>query len=37
MWKTAFKDGGIAVVDDNGKIISTEQRYKYIINNMDIS
>lgn len=34
MWKTAFKNGGISVVDDEGKIISTEDRYKYIIEHM---
>lgn len=35
MWKTAIKNGGIYVVDDNGKIISTEDRYKYIIEHME--
>jgi len=35
MWKTAIKNGGISVVDDNGKIISTEDRYHYIIDNME--
>jgi hypothetical protein len=30
-WKTAIKNGGISVVDDDGKIISTEDRYHYII------
>lgn len=35
MWKTAIKNGGICVVDDDGKIISTEDRYHYIIENME--
>ena len=35
MWKTAIKNGGINVVDDDGKIISTEDRYHYIINHME--
>jgi hypothetical protein len=35
MWKTAIKNGGISVVDDNGKIISTEDRYHYIIDRME--
>lgn len=35
MWKTAIKNGGIAVVDDDGKIISTENRYHYIIDHME--
>lgn len=35
MWKTAIKNGGIAVVDDNGKMIPTEDRYHYIINHME--
>lgn len=35
MWKTAIKDGGVCVVDDDGKIISTEDRYKYIIRHME--
>lgn len=34
-WKTAIKDGGISVVDDNGIIIDTTTRYSIIINNMD--
>ena len=34
MWKTAIKNGGICVVDDEGKIISTEDRYHYIIDHM---
>lgn len=35
MWKTAIKNGGISVVDDEGKIISTEDRYRYIIEHME--
>lgn len=35
MWKTAIKNGGIAVVDEDGKIISTEDRYHYIIDHME--
>jgi hypothetical protein len=35
MWKTAIKNGGISVVDDDGKIISTEDRYHYIIDHME--
>lgn len=35
MWKTAIKNGGISVVDDDGSIISTEDRYHYIIDNME--
>ena len=35
MWKTAIKNGGISVVDENGKVISTEDRYRYIINHME--
>lgn len=35
MWKTAIKNGGICVVDDDGKIISTEERYRYIIGHME--
>ena len=35
MWKTAIKNGGISVVDEEGNIISTENRYRYIINNME--
>lgn len=35
MWKTAIKNGGISVVDDGGKIISTEDRYRYIIDHME--
>lgn len=31
MWKTAIKNGGISVVDEDGKVISTEDRYRYII------
>lgn len=35
MWKTAIKNGGIAVVDDDGKVISSEDRYHYIIDHME--
>lgn len=35
MWKTAIKNGGISVVDDDGKIIPTEDRYYYIIDRME--
>lgn len=35
MWKTAVKNGGICVVDDNGNIIPTLDRYRYIINHLD--
>ena len=35
MWKTAIKTGGISVVDDDGNIISTEDRYRYIIEHME--
>ena len=35
MWKTAIKNGGICVVDDDGKVISTEDRYHYIIDHME--
>lgn len=35
-WKTAIKDGGISVVDDNGKVIDSEKRYQCIIDNLDI-
>lgn len=35
MWKTAIKNGGISVVDDDGKIIATEDRYRYIIDHME--
>lgn len=35
MWKTAIKNGGISVVDDEGRIISTEDRYHYIIEHME--
>lgn len=34
MWKTAIKNGGISVVDEDGKIIPTEDRYHYIIERM---
>ena len=35
MWKTAIKNGGISVVDDDGNIIPTEDRYRYIIEHME--
>ncbi len=35
MWKTAFNNGGIRVVDEDGKIINTEDRYHYIMDHMD--
>jgi len=35
MWKTAIKNGGISVVDEDGRIISTEDRYHYIIDHME--
>lgn len=35
MWKTAIKNGGVSVVDDDGKVISTEDRYRYIIAHME--
>ena len=30
-WHTALKNGGVAVVDANGDIINTVERYKKII------
>ena len=35
MWHTAIKDGGIRVVDDDGKIIYTTDRYRQIINQLN--
>lgn len=35
MWKTAFKNGGISVVDEEGNVIDTEKRYRYIIDHLD--
>lgn len=35
MWKTAMKNGGVCVVDDNGDPIPTQQRYKYIIDHIE--
>ena len=35
MWKTAIKNGGICVIDDDGNIISTEDRYHYILDHME--
>lgn len=34
-WKTAIKNGGINVVDEDGNIISTVDRYRYIIDHME--
>ncbi|MBO4662507.1 MAG: hypothetical protein J5630_07390 [Bacteroidaceae bacterium] len=34
MWHTAIKDGGIKVVDDDGKVIYTTERYRKIISQM---
>ncbi len=34
MWNTAIKDGGIRVVDNEGKVIYTTERYKRIIAQM---
>ena len=34
MWKTAIKNGGIAIVDEDGNVIDTEKRYNYIISKM---
>lgn len=36
MWHTAIKDGGIKVVDDDGNVIYTAQRYKKIISQMSL-
>lgn len=35
MWKTAVKNGGVYVVDDEGRVISTEDRYHYILDHME--
>lgn len=35
-WKTAIKKGGIRVIDDNGKIIYTPDRYRGILIKMNI-
>jgi hypothetical protein len=35
-YHTAIKNGGIYVVDDTGKIIPTTQRYRKIIDNMEV-
>lgn len=35
MWHTAIKNGGISVVDEEGKIINTVDRYKKIIDSME--
>lgn len=34
MWHTAIKNGGIAVVDEDGKVINTVDRYRKIISQM---
>lgn len=34
IWHTAIKDGGIKVVDDDGKVIYTTERFKKIISQM---
>lgn len=34
MWKTAIKNGGICVIDDDGCTLNTSRRYNKIINNM---
>ena len=34
MWKTAIKNGGISVVDDNGNVIDTAVRYRKIISQL---
>lgn len=31
MWHTAIKKGGIAVVDENGKVVNTVDRFRKII------
>ena len=35
-WMTAIKNGGIYVVDEEGKIVDTIQRYKKIISKMEL-
>ena len=35
MWHTAIKNGGIRVVDDDGKVIYTTDRYRKIISQME--
>ena len=35
MWHTAIKNGGIRVIDDDGKIIDTVVRYRKILANMN--
>jgi hypothetical protein len=35
MWHTAIKNGGIRVIDDDGKIIDTIARYRKIISKMN--
>lgn len=36
MWKTAMKDGGVKVVDDNGEILDTRSRYYKIIDSLNL-
>lgn len=36
-WKTAVKNGSVKVVDENGLIIGTEERYNKIIDEMNIN
>lgn len=36
MWKTAIKNGGICVIDEDGNSINTQDRYLTIINRMTI-
>lgn len=35
MWHTAIKNGGIRVIDDEGKVIYTTDRYKKILSQME--
>ena len=35
MWKTAMKDGGVKVIDDNGEIIDTRIRYYKILDKLN--
>lgn len=35
MWKTALKNGGVSVVDEEGNIISSEKRYRYIVEHFE--
>ena len=36
MWHTAIKNGGIKVVDDEGRVIYTTDRYRKIISNLEL-